>query len=299
MSSEYNISHIDSLILIAGLSGAGKSSVQNALEDHGYLVVDNLPVALFSSLIESSRNEPEKYKRTALLMLVDSTSKQEALLLALKKLEAFKNKTEIIFLDCSTSIIIKRYSETRRPHPGFAPSRDGRLKDAIERERSRLAPIKELANLVIDTSTMNVHELRRRVGKFVENLPRAEKTSLRVNFTSFGFKYGLPRDCDLVADVRFLKNPYFVSELKEKTGLQKEVQDYVLKEKEAREFLTKYSDLLNFLIPNYIHEGKAYLNIGVGCTGGKHRSVTIAKELKKATDFSNCVVSVIHRDVEK
>lgn len=298
MTTEYNISHIDSLILIAGLSGAGKSSVQNALEDQGYLVVDNLPVALFSNLIEISKTEPEKYKRTALLMLVDNTAKQEALLLALKKLEQFQSKTEIIFLDCSTSIIIKRYSETRRPHPTFNPKKDGRLKDSIERERARLAPIKELANLIIDTSTMNVHELRRRVGVFVENLPRAEKTSLRVNFTSFGFKYGLPRDCDLVADVRFLKNPYFVSRLKKKTGLEKEVQDYVLKEKEAKEFIDKYSELLNFLIPNYIHEGKAYLNIGIGCTGGKHRSVTIAQKLTEATNFSNCVVSVIHRDVK-
>ncbi|MCL4132746.1 UNVERIFIED_CONTAM: hypothetical protein GTU68_034337 [Idotea baltica] len=232
-------------------------------------------------------------------MLVDSTSKQEAFLLALKKLELFNHKTEVIFLDCETDIIIKRYSETRRPHPGFDAKRDKRLYDTVERERKRLAPIKELANMIIDTSELNAHELRRKVRTFTQGLPGSEKSSLRVNFTSFGFKYGLPKDCDLVVDVRFLKNPYFNSKLKHKTGLEKEVQDYVLEQKEAKEFLIKYLDLLNFLLPKYIAEGKAYLNIGIGCTGGKHRSVTLASELAASICIKTCEVSINNRDVLK
>lgn len=299
MSIDYDISHIQSLVLIAGLSGAGKSSAQNALEDEGYFVVDNLPVALFSSLISLSKSDPEKFKRTALLMFVDSTAKQEAFLLALKKLELFSNKTEVIFLDCETDIIIKRYSETRRPHPGFDAKRDKSLYDTVERERKRLAPIKELANMVIDTSDLNAHELRRKIRTFTQGLPGAEKSILRVNFTSFGFKYGLPKDCDLVVDVRFLKNPYFNSKLKHKTGLEKEVQDYVLEQEEAKEFLVKYTDLLNFLLPKYIAEGKAYLNIGIGCTGGKHRSVTLALKLADSICLETCQVSINNRDVLK
>jgi UPF0042 nucleotide-binding protein len=295
----FDIKHLHSLIIVAGLSGAGKSSVQNALEDSGYFVIDNLPVGLFSHFIDHTRSNIQKYKNTAALMRVDSSERQEAFLLSLKKMEDWSQKIELIFLDCSDEVIIKRYSETRRPHPGFDPEKDSRLEDVIKRERSRLEPIKQLANYRIDTSLLSSQDLKREVRSFLEKLPRPQKTKLRVNFLTFGFKYGIPFDCDLLVDVRFLKNPYFVEALRPKSGLEAEVQKFVLEQKAASEFIEHYTKLINFLLPHYQYEGKAYLNIAVGCTGGKHRSVSIAESLKNSCLNEGYSFSIAHRDINK
>jgi UPF0042 nucleotide-binding protein len=203
----------------------------------------------------------------------------------------------LIFLDADTRSIVRRYSETRRPHPGFDPAKDKSLEETIQRERARLQPIKEAADLVLDTSSMNIHALKRELRDFLQNLGTVSARSMLVNFLSFGFKRGTPIDCDLIVDVRFLKNPHFIEDLREQDGRDQPVRDYVFSSPDAAEFVRRYAELLSFLLPKYQFEGKAYLNIGVGCTGGKHRSVAIAEALSKTIDPSRYLVSVKHRDI--
>ncbi|RIL10517.1 MAG: hypothetical protein DCC75_04175, partial [Proteobacteria bacterium] len=202
-----------------------------------------------------------------------------------------------------TETIVKRYGQTRRPHPGFNPEKDKTLEEAIEREKNRLFPLREISNLVIDTTERNVHDLRREIKSFAESVASGIKRPLRINFLSFGFKHGVPIDCDLVVDVRFLPNPFFVEGLSNKTGHETEVIEYVMRNQAAGEFVTRYLDMLAYLIPLYANSGKPYLNIGVGCTGGRHRSVVLAEALasemlKKAGERQH-FVSVKHRDLDK
>jgi RNase adapter protein RapZ len=294
-----SLEHISSLVLITGMSGAGKSTASAVMSDLGFYVIDNLPVPLFSNFIEYSKSTPEKFTRTALLMDIDSQNKQKEMLALIKRLESEKMRLHLLFLDCRTDVILKRYSETRRPHPNFNPHKDKTLQDTIQRERERLMPFLENASLRIDTSEMTVHALKRELKAFVDSLSQCPEKTTRINFVSFGFKYGIPPDCDLVIDVRFLPNPYFVKGLRDKTGLDTEVKQYVLSSEQAAEFLDRYADLLEFLLPLYVFEGKSYLNIGIGCTGGRHRSVTIAQELYQRINHEDYLVSVQHRDVEK
>jgi UPF0042 nucleotide-binding protein len=284
-------------VLVTGMSGAGKSHALDTLEDRGFYVLDNLPVPLFRQFLEFSGTSPAKYQRTALLLDIDTRDKLAELTKVLDEVDRKRTRVSFVFLEATTETIIKRYSETRRPHPGFDAAKDKSLEDTIQRERSRLQPLREIANLVIDTSNLSVHELRRELGGFLDSLPFSPGKLMRVNFLSFGFKYGLPIDCDLVIDVRFLPNPHFVEELREKTGLEAEVREYVLRTPQAKEFTRLYSELLSFLLPQYAFEGKSYLNIGIGCTGGKHRSVTIAEALQKLIDPQLYLVSVKHRDL--
>ncbi|MBN8548006.1 MAG: RNase adapter RapZ [Deltaproteobacteria bacterium] len=290
-------SHIRSLILVAGMSGAGKSHALDTLEDRGFYILDNLPVPLFRQFIEFSGSTPAKYERTALLLDIDTRDKLAELNKVLDEIDPKRKLIKFVFLEATNETIVKRYSETRRPHPGFDSAKDKSLEDTIQRERSRLQPLREIASIVIDTSNLSVHELRRELGGFVDSLPFAPGKLMRVNFLSFGFKYGLPIDCDLVIDVRFLPNPHFVESLREKTGLEPVVRDYVLETAPAREFTKLYSELLAFLLPQYAFEGKSYLNIGVGCTGGQHRSVAIAEALQTLIDPKLYLVSVKHRDL--
>lgn len=283
--------------MVAGLSGAGKTTTLTTLADLGYYSIDNLPVSLFPDLIELSNQSETKFSKTVLQLDIDSSGKVSELLELLSGLGSERKAVHIIFLDCRTENIVKRYSETRRPHPGFQPTRDHTLEDAISRERQRLQGLKSISDIRIDTSDMNVHDLKREVRKFEEQLTQQTTPDLRVNFMSFGFKYGPPFDCDLIIDVRFLPNPHHVEELRCKTGQDSEVKKYVLESNEAKEFLKRYYDLLQFLLPLYIFEGKAYLNIGVGCTGGKHRSVAIAEALHSKLNSSDYFLSVNHRDI--
>ncbi len=289
----------NSLVLIAGLSGAGRSSVQHFLSDLGYHTIDNLPVALFDELLTLMKKQPEKYKRAALHVDIMSSSDQKAFLDLFASCKKQGLPVYLLFLDCNVETILRRYHETRRPHPGFDPQRDQTLEDTIRRERSRFQPIKEIANLRLDTSNLSIHDLKRQLKSFVDSLSNSSSSTMRINFLTFGFKYGLPLHCDLIADVRFLPNPYFVDHLKDLNGLQDEVYNYVLANQLAQAFIQKYSDLLNFLIPNYVHEGKSYLNIGIGCTGGKHRSVSIARKLQELIPAGNYITSVEHRDLNK
>lgn len=283
--------------MVTGLSGAGKSSAMDLLEDCGYFGVDNLPVPLLNSFLELSKSAPERYARTALLLDVDSQESRAQLLPLISGEGSSPSNLKLIFLDADTRSIVRRYSETRRPHPGFDPAKDKSLEETIQRERARLQPIKEAADLVLDTSSMNIHALKRELRDFLQNLGTVSARSMLVNFLSFGFKRGTPIDCDLIVDVRFLKNPHFIEDLREQDGRDQPVRDYVFSSPDAAEFVRRYAELLSFLLPKYQFEGKAYLNIGVGCTGGKHRSVAIAEALSKTIDPSRYLVSVKHRDI--
>ncbi len=208
-----------------------------------------------------------------------------------------REQFQILFIDASDDSIVRRYSETRRPHPDFARAEDKTLIDAIKRERRHLVGLKQIANLTIDTTNLTVHDLKREISKFVESNYTSE-AQITINFMSFGFKHGAPQDCDLLIDVRFLPNPFFEENLKSKTGLDEAVSNWVLNQSDTQEFLKLYTQLLQFLIPKYAHEGKAYLNIGVGCTGGKHRSVAIVEELSKKMSFPKFKITKCHRDLE-
>lgn len=266
------------------------------LSDSGYYVVDNLPLPLLPHFLAFSSGAGVRYKKTALLLDIDSEESQVLLMPTLGKATSRPLNLQLVFLDAKTSAVLRRYSETRRPHPGFDATRDGSLEQAIQRERERLQPIKETANLILDTSDFTVHSLKRELREFLLSLGTVPAHSMRVNFLSFGFKHGIPLDCDLVADVRFLKNPHYVEELRERTGIDPSVRDYIFSSPEASEFINRYIDLLTFLLPKYQFEGKAYMNIGVGCSGGRHRSVAIAEALAQAIDPSRYLVSVRHRD---
>ncbi len=287
------------IILLAGTSGSGKTSAINFISDLGFYTLANLPVPLLPSFLEFSKKNPERFSRTAILLDIDSSASLEQLLSFINANSSESVHIVRCFLDCSPETIIKRYSETRRPHPGFDATRDKTLQDTIQREKSRFLPFKDSAHFILDTSELSVHGLKREIRTFIDSVSALGNQKVRVNFLSFGFKYGIPLDCDLVIDVRFLPNPHFVKGLREQSGQDPEVAEFVLKQDEAQKFIEKYSDLLKYLIPKYVAEGKAYLNIGVGCTGGQHRSVAIAEELYKRTmgNSSECFFSVKHRDV--
>lgn len=298
MSTEYLVQHFDSLVLVTGVSGAGKSTAMHLLSDTGYYVVDNLPVPLLANFLTFSESAGTRFRKTALLIDIDSAENQQLLMRLLAVRSSTAPNVRLIFLDAETSVVVRRYSETRRPHPAFDPEQDDSIQDAIFRERERLQPIKERADLLLDTSDCTVHELKRRLRDFLKTLGSKVHTyGLRVNFLSFGFKYGVPIDCDLVADVRFLTNPHFVESLRTLTGRDAAVRDYVFQSADAGEFVNRYRDLLAFLLPRYHTEGKAYVNIGIGCTGGQHRSVAIAEALCASMAGEPYLVSVRHRDI--
>lgn len=289
--------NISSLIILFGITGAGRSSALQYFSDIGYYALDNLPVSLFSEFLDQTKKFPHKYTKTALTLDADFRSGAKELMALI---EGVKNPSvKIVFIDADTETIIKRYSETRRPHPDFDATVDKSLEDTVQRERNVLEPIKFRSHLVLDSSGLSIHDLRRELLKFVASIGLSEGTKLRVNFVSFGFKYGAPRDCDLIVDIRFLPNPYFVEKLRDKAGTDQEVSNFVLDTEDAKEFIEKYSSLLFFLLPKYKLEGKSYLSIGIGCTGGKHRSVAIAEKLAQIVGDSQYSVSVKHRDITR
>ena len=281
------------IVIICGISGAGCSTALRAFEDFHFSTVGRLPVPLINAFLDGHSKEKGQ-PPLAILPEIKSEHSVTELLNTIKQLG--RSHVSIIFFDATNDTIVKRYSETRRPHPDFAAPEDKTLVDAIQRERNTLVFLKDIADLVIDTSSLTVHDLKREICRFIENNYSVDN-NIRVNFVSFGFKYGLPLDCDLVTDVRFLPNPYFLQHLKDKTGLDSEVSAWVLEKEDTQKFISLYLEQLKFLIPKYAYEGKAYLNIGVGCTGGKHRSVTIAESLAKAIDSTQYKVSCYHRDI--
>ena len=282
-----------SIIIISGLSGAGKSTALRTLEDLGFFCVDNLPIVLLSKFIHLCHNSSDEISRIALGMDVREGIFLKEYQPAVQRLQKKGYRAEMMFLECSDMVLIQRFSETRRHHP---LSEDGSVIEGIKRERELLKEIKSLADRIIDTSKLNVHQLR---DYFEEHFLSFPKRDMTIKFISFGFKYGIPHDSDIVFDVRFLPNPYFVRELKNLDGNDERVKKYVFSCPEAKEFLKKMEDLLAFQIPLSEKEGKSYLTVATGCTGGKHRSVAISDYLQKYFSKGRDRVTVIHRDIEK
>lgn len=291
------LEQFESLILVCGMAGAGKTTTMGLLRDSGYSTVDNLPFSFLREFLKSNASSRTRYKRSALLIDIDSSDSCVEFMRFLSEISPFPKNVVLLFLDSATQTIVKRYSETRRPHPIFDPAIDTSLSEGIERERVLLYPIKAKASFIVDSSEMNSHLLRQELKRFVEQIPNTPAGTLRVNFLSFGFKHGAPLDCDLIVDVRFMRNPHFVENLRPKDGTDPGVALFVLDTDEAKEFLEHYLRFLHFVLPLYAREGKAYLNVGVGCTGGQHRSVAIAERLAQSIQFSAAVISVRHRDL--
>lgn len=281
-------------VIVTGMSGAGKSTALNTLEDMGYFCVDNLPVQLIIRFAEIAYGEDNDINDVAIGVDTRSGVYLQQLSECLIQLKKLEYDYEILFLDSNDDVLIKRYKETRRNHP---LARNGRVEDGIKQERSQIAFLRKEADYIIDTTSLLTRELKAELDKiFIEN---AEYNNFIVSIVSFGFKYGIPKDVDLVFDVRFLPNPYYDLELRPLTGNDEAIQDFVMRFDEAKEFLNKVIDLMEFLIPNYIKEGKNGLVVGVGCTGGKHRSVTLANGIYKELQDLPYSSRIEHRDIEK
>ncbi len=282
-------------VIVTGMSGGGKSTVLKMLEDAGFYCVDNLPISLVEKFVELISMPNSEISKVALGLDVRSDQSFEDATRIINELKNKGSKFEVLFIDADEKILITRYKETRRVHP---LALDGRVEDGVRRERKVLENIRRSADYVIDTTNLLTRELKAELDRiFVEN---GEYNSLMVTVMSFGFKYGIPADADLVFDVRFLPNPFYIEELKHKTGNDKEIQDFVMGYEEAEDFMGKLTDMIQFLIPNYVKEGKYRLVIAIGCTGGKHRSVTLANELyKRMKDKGHYGMKLYHRDISK
>lgn len=278
------------VVIVTGMSGAGKSTAMKILEDSGYFCVDNLPAALLKKFADLSLESMGKIQKIALGVDVRSGDIEELT----RVLEEIPNK-EILFIDASDDTLIKRFKETRRTHPLVS---QGRVDEGIAAERREMEFLRKRADYIIETDNLLIRDLRSEMEKiFVEN---KDYKNLFVTILSFGFKYGIPLDSDLVFDVRFMPNPYYIPELKKKTGNDQEVREFVMNSDASRKFLEKLEDLVEFLIPNYIAEGKNQLVISIGCTGGKHRSVTVARELyENLSKHEDYGIKIEHRDIGK
>jgi len=280
------------LVIITGISGSGKASVLKAFEDLGYYCVDNLPVELIPRFAELVRETEER--NAALVVDIREGEKLDRLPRILKELKN-QMRTTVVYLEADDAVLVRRYSETRRPHPlGQRES----VQKSLQDERARLESIRKMADMVIDTSKFNVHELRAHVIEAFQHESGKPKTIL-VSTVSFGFKKGVPEDADLVFDVRFLPNPHFVPELKPFTGRHPKVAKYIRSFPQTQEFIKRISELLIYLLPHYVEEGKSYLSIAFGCTGGQHRSVMIAEEVRKRLAKAGYRVKCEHRDSPK
>lgn len=280
------------LLIVSGLSGAGKSVAMNALEDIGFFCIDNIPVALLPRIVDFALQGENQLNRVAVVMDVRGVRSIEQLKAALDDLDAKKIDYDILFLDANDSVIQRRYKETRRQHP-ITISEKVPITEAIAKERKLLQPLREKAKYVIDTSLLSAAQNRERVCSLF--LDKGE-SPMELMVVSFGFKYGLPQEADLVLDVRCLPNPFYVPELKHKTGLDQEVVDFVMGYPEAQELLRRYENFLQYALPLYVKEGKSQLTIAVGCTGGKHRSITFARKLAEYCTSLGYEPGVQHRD---
>ena len=280
-------------VIVTGMSGAGKSSVLKMLEDAGYFCVDNLPIQLVKRFVKLKAMKVNQEK-IALGLDIRSGLALKELDHVLQDLRRSKVHYEILFLDCTPEVLVKRYKETRRIHPLSAA---GRVDKGIELEREALDFLRKKADVIIDTSHLLIRELKEQIYKIY--VMDEKFSNFIITTVSFGYKYGIPVDSDLVFDVRFLPNPYYIPELKMKTGRDTEVSKYVMNSEAAHEFLDKLTDMLLFLIPHYISEGKNQLVVSIGCTGGKHRSVTLVQELAGRLSITEYGLKIEHRDIEK
>ena len=278
-------------VIVTGLSGSGKSEAMRALEDMGFYCVDNLPPALITKFAELCYQPNSSIDKVALGIDIRGREFFEALHDSLNYLKTQDYKYEILFLDCSDDVLLKRYKMTRRNHP---LSKNIQIPEGIKQEREIMEPLRSVSSSIIDTTNMKPKDLKEEIEKIFSN--GKENSKLTISMVSFGFKHGIPSDCDLVFDVRFLPNPYYIEELRPKTGDDKEVRDYVMNSKISEEFYEKLSDMIQFLVPQYIEEGKHHLVIGIGCTGGRHRSVTISNMIYDELNNKGYRVVKKHRD---
>ena len=291
MKEKYKIK----LIIITGLSGAGKSEALRYFEDSGYYCIDNLPAKLILSLIDSFADSTKKIDKIALAIDLRSGYFFDEIYKTLEKIKELGINYKILFLETSQSVLIKRFSLTRRKHPLVE---DGNLDLGIEKEIEKMHNLREISDLIIDTTLLSPKELRITI---TDNLmsETEKKSQIQISVISFGYKYGIPQNVDMIMDVRFLPNPFYDENLKDLSGEDKEVLHYVLNREETKEFLMMFEKLLDFLIPNYIEEGKSYLGIGIGCTGGRHRSVVISERIYEYLKVRRYSVKLLHRDIAK
>ncbi|HEU5472787.1 MAG TPA: RNase adapter RapZ [Actinophytocola sp.] len=278
--------------VVTGLSGAGRSTAAKCLEDLGWFVVDNLPPELISTMVELGAQARGAVTKVAVVMDVRSRAFTDDLAAIIKDLDARGYKPRVLFLEATDDVLVRRFEAVRRGHPLQG---DGRLIDGIKAERELLTPLRVEADLILDTSTLSVHQLR---AKIEDAFGTDASARTRVTVLSFGYKYGIPMDADLVMDLRFLPNPFWIPELKDLTGKDSDVRNYVLSQEGAEEFLDRYHELLRLIGAGYRREGKRYLTLAIGCTGGKHRSVAISEELaRRLSDEDGMAVKVVHRDL--
>lgn len=286
----------DHLLVISGLSGAGKSQASKLYEDLGYSVIDNLPPALLDDFLALRRDQPDRYRRAALVLDIRAGDPAPAIERAATSLAADGQRLELVYLEASDASLVSRFSETRHRHP-LQASRSG-VQASIAEERRRLAKTRDMADHVIDTSGLSIGQLKDRLLAFV--LPEADTGGLQIDIVTFGFKYGIPLEADLVFDVRFLTNPYWNPELKPLSGLETKVRDFVLTQPAAMRFLELVTELLQLTAPAYRAEGKEHLRIALGCTGGYHRSIALAEELAgRLRELPDASVTVFHRELER
>ena len=283
------------IMIVTGMSGAGKTAALKCLEDLGYYSIDNLPASLLPDVADLSIPRGEALERIALVMDIRGGSSFETLYSALRALRSKGIQYRIIFLDASDDVLVRRFSETRRIHP--LGSEGLRVIDTISEERKLLEKLYEIADVVVDTSDLNIYELRDKLKAAMPDTVEADTVKLAL--ISFGYKYGLPLDADIIIDIRFLPNPYWVEEFKDLDGLDSRIVDYIMDFESAKDFLNSFVNLIESLIPLYQFERKYHLTIGVGCTGGKHRSIVIANELGSRLTKDGYQVAVTHRDIDK
>ncbi len=280
-------------LIVTGLSGAGRSTAADALEDHGWLVIDNLPPSLIPRVSDLVAHPGSQSQKVVLVSGRGGAEYVDELTAALGQLRRMGNQVRVLFLEASDEVLVRRFKGTRRRHPVPADS----VAEGILRERQVLDAIKGQADLVIDTTDLNVHQLRDRVVELFERPDSA--AGMQTSVVSFGYKHGIPLDVDMMIDCRFLPNPHWVDELRPHTGLQEPVREYVMAQPETKEFLAKLDELLDLVLPGYVKEGKAYLSIGVGCTGGRHRSVVLAEEIARSLEARGFNPAVQHRDLQR
>jgi RNase adapter protein RapZ len=282
------------ILIITGLSGSGKSTAVRALEDEGFFCLDNLPVTLFPTFIELVDNSKERVRDVGLVMDIRGRDFLKGYEKVIQEIGEAGHAVEILFLDATDEVLIRRFSETRRRHPALE---GGSVSEGIRFEREQLAGLRRLATTLIDTSELNVHQLKELIIARIKGEQGARE--MTVHLQSFGYRFGIPLEADMVMDVRFLPNPHFIPELKKFSGLDPKVREYVLEKTDTKLFLEKFEDMMEFLLPGYRREGKSYLTLSIGCTGGRHRSVVIVEALRSFFAEKNVNLRISHRDAEK
>jgi UPF0042 nucleotide-binding protein len=282
------------ILIITGLSGSGKSNAVRALEDEGFFCLDNLPVTLFPTFIELVDNAKERVRDVGLVMDIRGRDFLKGYEKVIQEIGESGHSVEILFLDATDEVLIRRFSETRRRHPALD---SGSVSEGIRFEREQLAGLRRLATTLIDTSELNVHQLKELIIARIKGEQGGRE--MTVHLESFGYRFGIPLEADMVMDVRFLPNPHFIPELKKFSGLDPKVRDFVLEKTDTRIFLEKFQDMMEFLLPGYRREGKSYLTVSIGCTGGRHRSVVVVEALRDFFTRKNVNLRITHRDAEK